>query len=177
MGMSDFISHARILRVDRHFQATNATLCGAVTIGEDVSFWFGVTVRGDVAPIRIGRCTNVQDLACLHCDTGVPLDIGDAVTIGHGAVVHGRSVGDGALIGMKAVVLGGAVIGKEAIVAAGCVVPPNAVVPDGMVIRGVPGRVVRAVRAAELAAMGENNGHYVELARRHVADPTAFYRG
>ena len=174
--MSNYVSNARILRVDRHFQATNATLCGDVTIGEDASFWFGATVRGDIEPIRIGRRTNIQELACLHCDTGVPLDIGDDVTIGHGAVVHCRSVGDGALIGMKAVVLGGAVVGKDAVVAAGCVVPPNAVVPDGMVMMGIPGKVVRPVRPAELEAMRENNRHYVELARAHVAEPGKFYR-
>lgn len=156
-------------RVDQHYQATNATICGAVTIGAEVSFWFGAVVRGDVAVIRIGPRSNVQDLACLHPDDEVPLEIGADVTIGHGAVVHCKSVGDGSLIGIKAVVLGGAVIGKNCLVAAGCVVSPNTVVSDGMMIVGVPGKVVRPVKETELAYMKRNNAHYVTLAREQAA--------
>lgn len=174
--MTHYISHARMQRVADFYQATNATICGDVTIGEDTSIWFGVTIRGDVAPITIGRRTNIQELCCLHCDSGEPLVIGDEVTIGHGAVVHCSSVGDGALIGMKAVILGKAVIGRNAIVAAGCVVSPGTVVPDGMVIMGVPGKVVRPVREGELEHTRKNMEHYVELAREHATEPGKFYR-
>ena len=111
--MSHYISHARMNRVDQHFQATNASLCGDLTIAaaRPVS---GLGSRPAEMWLRslLRRRTNVQELACLHVDTGVPLVIGEDVTIGHGAVVHCKSVGDGTLIGMKAVVLGGAVIGK-----------------------------------------------------------------
>ena len=163
-------------QVDQHFQATNATICGDVSIGPDVSFWFGSTVRGDVAPITIGPRSNIQELACLHVDDDVPLEIGADVTIGHGAVVHCKSIGDGTLIGMKAVLLGGAVIGKNCLVAAGCVVSPNMVVPDGMLIVGVPGKVARALKESELAYMKSNNSHYVTLAREHAEHPEKFYR-
>lgn len=174
--MSKFISNARLLRIDQHFQATNATICGTVEIGPDASFWFGSTVRGDVAKIIIGPRSNIQELACLHVDDDVPLEIGADVTIGHGAVVHGKSVGDGTLIGMKAVLLSGVVIGKNCLVAAGCVVSPNTVVPDGMMIVGVPGKVLRPVKESELAYMRSNCAHYVELARDHADHPEKYYQ-
>lgn len=166
-----------MVQVDQHWQATTCCLCGDITIGPEVSFWFGATVRGDVAPIRIGARTNIQELACLHCDDDLPLEIGAEITIGHGAVVHCKSIGDGSLIGMKAVVLGGAVIGKNCIVGAGCVVSPNTVVPDGMLIVGVPGKVIRPVKESELAYMKKNNAHYVQLAREHAEQPQKYYQG
>ncbi len=174
--MSNFISNGRMQRVREHWQATNAIICGDVTIGADCGIWFGAVIRGDVAPITLGKAVNVQEAAALHCDLGEPLVIGDKVTIGHGAVVHCRSVGAGTLIGIKAVVLGGAVIGADCIVAAGAVVAPGTQVPDGQVVMGVPGKVVRAVRPAELEQMRANNRHYVELAAAHVLEPERYYR-
>lgn len=174
--MSNYISNARMQRVDQHWQATNAVICGDVTLGSDCSIWFGVTIRGDVAPITLGQCVNVQENSVLHCDYGQPLVIGDNVTIGHGAVVHCASVGDGTLIGMKAVILGGAVVGKNCIVAAGAVVSPGMVIPDGQTVMGVPAKVVRPVREAELEDMQYNNKHYVELARHHAQEPEHMYR-
>src|SRR3954463_510045 len=119
-----------------YFLAHNATVVGDVSVGEEASFWFNAVVRGDVAPVMIGRRTNVQDGAVVHCDTGVPNVIEDDVVIGHRAVVHGKFVGAGSLVGMGAVVLGGARIGRGCLVAAGAVVPPNLGVPDGMVVMG-----------------------------------------
>jgi carbonic anhydrase/acetyltransferase-like protein (isoleucine patch superfamily) len=176
LPMSNFTSNARIVRVDRHWQASNAVVCGDVTIGDDCSFWFGVVVRGDVAAIRIGRRVNLQEHVVLHCDSGVDLEIGDEVTVGHGAIIHGRRVGHRTLVAMNAVILGGAVIGDDCIVAAGCVVSPGTQVPDGHVIMGVPGKVVRPVRPEEIESMRHNNRHYVELAGRHVMEPETFYR-
>jgi carbonic anhydrase/acetyltransferase-like protein (isoleucine patch superfamily) len=167
----------RMVRVGEHFQATNAVICGDVTIGQDCSFWFNSAVRGDVAPIRIGNRVNVQENSVLHCDTDRPLEIGDDVTIGHGAIVHGVKVGSGALIGMGAILLGQSVIGANAMVAAGCVVSPGTVVPDGQVIMGVPGRVVRPVSSDELEHARQNVLHYVELARDHADHPEKYYRG
>ncbi len=158
-----------------HFQATSAQICGDVTLGENCSIWFNAVIRGDVAPISLGKNVNVQEGAVLHCDYGVPLTIEADVTTGQGAVVHCRAGGSGTLIGMKAVVLSGAVIGRNCIVAAGAVVSPGTVVPDGQVAMGIPAKVVRAVRPAELTDMQANNRHYVELAREHVEHPEKVY--
>ena len=131
------------------------------------SFWFNAVVRGDVAPVTIGRRTNVQDNAVVHCDTGVPNIIGDDVVIGHGAIVHGKAVGDGSLIGMGATVLSRSVIGKHCLIAAGEVVPPDLIVPDEMVVMGVPGKIVRPVKPEEFEYMKWLVPHYVELAEKY----------
>ncbi len=174
--MSQYRSKARMERVDQHWQATDAVICGDVEIGHDCSFWFQSVVRGDVAAIRIGNRVNIQEHCVLHCDTGRPLEIGDDVTIGHGAVVHGLKVGRGSLIGMKAVILGECVIGENCVVGAGAVLSPGTVVPDGQVVMGIPAKVTRAVHEKDLVFMRENCGHYVELAREHVARAERFYR-
>jgi carbonic anhydrase/acetyltransferase-like protein (isoleucine patch superfamily) len=146
----------------------NATLTGELDIGELSSFWFGAVVRGDVAPIKIGRRVNVQDNAVVHCDSGVPNEIEDDVTVGHGAIVHGQFVGRGSLVGMKAVLLSATRVGTECLIAAGAVVPPGLLVPDRMVVMGVPGKIVRPVKEEELKYMRWLTTHYVELAEKHV---------
>jgi carbonic anhydrase/acetyltransferase-like protein (isoleucine patch superfamily) len=153
----------------KFFLAHNATITGDVTIGEDASFWFNAVVRGDVAPIAIGKRVNVQDGACIHCDSGVANVIADDVTIGHGAIVHGMFVGQGTLIGMGATVLGRTQIGRECLIAAGAVVPPALEVPDRMVVMGVPGKIVRSVKEEELKYMRWLTAHYVDVAQRYVA--------
>ncbi len=153
---------------DGSFRAHNSTVVGDVTAGSDCSFWFNAVVRGDVAPVTIGKRTNVQDNAVVHCDSGVPNIIGDDVVIGHGAIVHGKSVGDGSLIGMGATVLSRAIIGKQCLIAAGAVVPPGLVVPDGMVVMGVPGKIVRPTKPDEQQYMQWLSGHYVQLAQRYI---------
>lgn len=152
-----------------YFIAHNAALTGDITIGELASFWFGAVVRGDVAPITIGRRVNVQDNATVHCDTGVPNVIEDDVVIGHNAVVHGKRVGAGSLIGMSATVLSRTEIGKGCLIGAGAVVPPGMVVPDGMLVMGVPGKVIRPVNADDLKYMIWLAGHYVELAEKYAS--------
>jgi carbonic anhydrase/acetyltransferase-like protein (isoleucine patch superfamily) len=151
------------------FFAHNATVVGDVTVGEHASFWFNAVVRGDVAPVTIGRRVNVQDGACIHCDSGVPNVIEDDVAIGHGAIVHGMFVGRGSLVGMGAKLLGRTRIGRECLVAAGAVVPPGLEVPHRMVVMGVPGKIVRPVREEELKYMRWLVPHYVELAQKYVA--------
>jgi carbonic anhydrase/acetyltransferase-like protein (isoleucine patch superfamily) len=153
---------------DGSFRAHNATVVGDVTAGEFSSFWFSAVVRGDVAPVVIGRRTNVQDCAVVHCDTDVPNLIGDDVVIGHGAVVHGKAVGSGTLIGMGATVLSRSVIGRECLIAAGAVVPPDMLVPDRMVVMGVPGKIVRPVNEKDLEYMRWLSAHYAELAQKYV---------
>jgi len=149
--------------------AHNATVVGDVTVGQHASFWFNAVVRGDVAPVTIGRRVNVQDGARIHCDTGIANVIEDDVTIGHGAIVHGAFVGAGSLIGMGATLLGRTKIGRECLVAAGAVVPPGLEVPDGMVVMGVPGKIVRPVKEEELSYMRWLVPHYVELAEKYAA--------
>jgi len=151
-----------------YYIAQNATIMGDVTIGESASFWFNAVVRGDVAPVVIGRRVNVQDGCVIHCDTGIPNIIEDDVTIGHRAVVHGTFVGRGSLIGIGAILLGRTRIGSECLIAAGAVVPPGLEVPDRMVVMGVPGRIVRPVKEEELKYMRWLTPHYVELAKKHL---------
>jgi carbonic anhydrase/acetyltransferase-like protein (isoleucine patch superfamily) len=151
-----------------YFVAHNATIVGEVSIGELASVWFNAVVRGDVAPVTIGRRVNVQDGVVVHCDTGVPNVIEDDVTIGHGAIVHGTFVGRGSLIGMGSTLLSRTRIGRECLVAAGAVVPPGLDVPDRMLVMGVPGKVVRPVTDRDLEYMRWLSGHYVELAQEYV---------
>jgi len=153
------------------FIADTARVVGDVRLGSDVSLWYGAVVRGDVAPVVIGAGTNVQDNAVIHCDHRYANVIGERVTIGHGAIVHGELIGDGALIGMGAVVLGRSRIGRGCLVAAGAVVPPGLEVPDAMVVMGVPGKVVREVSADDRVYMEKLPEHYVRLARHHADSP------
>jgi len=162
-----------IVRVGAAYLADTARVLGRVTLGRDVNVWYGVVIRGDVAPISIGDGTNVQDDSVLHCDTEEPLVVGAHVTIGHSVVVHCREVGEGSLVGIGSRVLAGARIGKGCLVAAGAVVPPGMVVPDGQCVMGVPGRIVRAVSEKERKYLAEVPPGYVDLARRHADHPDA----
>ena len=153
--------------------ADTARVTGRVTLGRDASVWYGAAIRGDVAAITLGEGTNIQDNATVHCDSGVPNDIGRDVTIGHNAVVHGMSIGEGSLIGMHATVLGRTRIGRGCLVAAGAVVPPGLDVPDGMVVMGVPGRIVREVSEQERQYMAWLPAHYRQLAAKYADTPEA----
>ena len=153
--------------------ADTARVIGDVELGHDASVWFGAVIRGDVAGIRIGAGTNVQDHVMIHCDSGYENVIGSRVTIGHNAVVHGESIGDGTLIGMHATVMGRTRIGNRCLVAAGAVVPPGLVVPDDQVVMGVPGRVVRPTNDKEKQYLRWLASHYVELAKRYISTPDA----
>ena len=150
------------------FIAGTAVVTGAVTLARNVSIWYGCVLRGDSAPISVGEMTNVQDGTIVHADTDVPNDIGAWNTIGHGAVVHGRRVGDGCLIGIRAVILGGAEVGDGCIIAAGAVVKENARIPARSLVAGVPGKVVRAVTDAELEMLRGHAAHYLDLARAQL---------
>jgi carbonic anhydrase/acetyltransferase-like protein (isoleucine patch superfamily) len=152
----------------KFYVAPGAIVLGEVSIGELASFWFGAVVRGDVAPIRIGRRVNIQDNAVIHCDSGVENLIEDDVTIGHGAIVHGATIGAGSLIGMGSTLLGQTRIGRGCLVAAGAVVSPGTVVPDGHVVMGVPGKIVRPTNDKEKTYMAWLTSHYVELAQKFV---------
>ncbi|GAB4347327.1 MAG: gamma carbonic anhydrase family protein [Gammaproteobacteria bacterium] len=153
-----------------------AVVIGDVTAGEDASFWPGVVARGDVHSIRIGARTNIQDGTVLHVtqaeqpgEPGYPLVIGDEVTVGHRAVVHGCTVGNRVLIGIGAVVLDGATIDDEVIVGAGSVVAPGKHLESGYLYLGAPARRARPLTAEELAGIDAACRHYVELKEHYKA--------
>ena len=148
------------------FIAETAAVIGDVVIGEDSSVWYAGVIRGDVNHVRIGDRTNVQDGAVIHVSkTGFdgPTIIGDEVTIGHAAVIHGCTIERGALIGMNATVLDGAVIGEFSLVAAGSVVTPGTVIPPRSMVMGAPAKVKRALTDEEVASLAEFWKSYVEL--------------
>lgn len=148
------------------YQASSADIVDDVRPGKDANFWFGVVARGDIAPITVGDRTNVQDLACLHVDPGIPMVIGNDVSIAHHACVHCSEVGDGTLIGIGAILLGGSRIGKECIIGAGALVPENREIPDRSLILGVPGKVVRQVTDEEAEHAYWRARNYAENAQR-----------
>ena len=153
------------------YVADTATVLGEAEIGAGSSVWFGSVVRADMASIRLGAMVNVQDNCTIHVDEGVANVIGSRVTLGHGVIAHGTSIGDGSLIGIGARLLAGSKIGRNCLVAAGAVVPPNLVVPDGMVAMGLPARVVRATTEKEKWYLGEVPRRYLELAKLHHERP------
>jgi carbonic anhydrase/acetyltransferase-like protein (isoleucine patch superfamily) len=154
------------------FLAPGCVVAGDVEIGPESSVWFGVTMRGDVAGIRIGARTNVQDGAVLHVDTGTPCVIGDDVTIGHRAIVHAASVGNEVTIGMGSIVLSRSVIGDGAVVAAGAVVAEDTVVRPGALMMGVPAKEKRVLEPERQARMAKNANHYVRNAERYRSTMT-----
>lgn len=148
------------------FVAENAAVIGDVVIGEESSVWYSAVVRGDVNYVRIGDRTNIQDGAVIHVSrTGFdgPTIIGDEVTIGHAAVIHGCTIERGALIGMNATVLDGAVVGEFSLVAAGSVVTPGTVIPPRSMVMGAPAKVKRPLTDEEVAGLAEFWKSYVEL--------------
>lgn len=152
---------------DSAWVADSAQLIGRVELGEDASIWFQVVVRADnVEAVRIGRRSNVQEGSVLHADPGKPLEIGDDVTIGHKAMVHGCSIGDGSLIGIGAVVLNGAKIGRNCLVGAGALVTEGKEFPDGSMILGSPAKAVRQLTPEQIEGMQRIARHYVENQRR-----------
>ena len=145
---------------------------GDVAIGQGSSVWYNAVLRGDIAPIRVGRNSNVQDGAVLHVDEDVPCVVGDNVVIGHGAVVHSATVGDGSLVAMHATVLSGATIGPECIVGANALVPERKEFPARSLIVGVPGKVQRAVTDDEVAGIQDNARRYAGYAQAHLRSRT-----
>lgn len=159
----------RFVRRGRALIADNAVVIGDVELGVDANIWFGVTIRGDDAPIRIGDGTNIQDNSVVHVDPGVTHRIGRNVTVGHGAILHGAEIGDHCLIGMDAILLGGSRIGEFSIIGAGALVPEGMVVPPRSLVVGLPGRVRREITPDEEADLRWRPGHYVLRAQSYLA--------
>jgi len=149
--------------------APSARIYGNVTIGANSSVWDGVTIRGDVAPIRIGSYTNLQENVIVHVDEGIPTHIGNHVTVGHGAIVHGAEVADYCIIGIKATVLSGAQIGTFSIVGACALVPENKVIPHHTLVFGIPCRPAKTVSENLEMKIRQNSQTYVDLSRLYMA--------
>jgi carbonic anhydrase/acetyltransferase-like protein (isoleucine patch superfamily) len=151
-----------------YFIAPSADVIGSVHLGDEASVWFGAVLRGDNDWIHIGAGTNVQDGTIIHVDPGVPVVVGANVTIGHGVMLHGCEIGDGALIGNRAMVLDGARIGAGSLIGAGAVVTPNKEIPPGSVVLGAPGRIVRQVEARDIERMTRGCEAYRVKAREYA---------
>ncbi|MFF9278197.1 gamma carbonic anhydrase family protein [Streptomyces griseosporeus] len=155
-------------RIDENtFVAPTASVIGDVTLAEGASVWYGAVLRGDVERISVGAQSNVQDNCTLHTDPGFPVTVGERVSIGHNAVVHGATVEDDCLIGMGATVLNGAVIGAGSLVAAQALVPQGMVVPPGSLVAGVPAKVRRELTEEERQGVTLNGTMYAELGKAH----------
>lgn len=146
--------------------ADSAQVMGRVALGEDASVWFGAVVRGDTDSIAIGAGSNIQDASVLHADLGQPLVVGERVTVGHQAMLHGCTIGDESLIGIGAVVLNGAKIGKNCLVGAGALVTEGKEFPDGSMILGSPAKVVRQLTPEQIEGLRQSAQHYIDNARR-----------
>lgn len=144
--------------------ADSAQVIGKVTLEENASVWFGTVVRGDTEHLHIGRGSNVQDGSVLHADAGVPLRIGEDVTVGHKVMLHGCTVGDGSLIGIGAVVLNHARIGKNCLVGAGALVTEGKEFPDGSMILGSPAKAVKQLSPEQIEGLRRIAQHYVDNA-------------
>ena len=153
----------------RYYVAPGAQVMGQVRLGEDANVWFNAVLRGDNDWIVIGARTNIQDGCVLHVDPGFPLTIGADVTVGHNAILHGCTVGDGALIGMGATVLNGARIGRGCLVGANALVTEGKEFPDNSMIIGSPARAVRTLDEVQAAMGARTAKHYVERAQRFQA--------
>ncbi|WP_448720438.1 gamma carbonic anhydrase family protein [Microbacterium natoriense] len=154
---------------DDAFVAEGARVVGEVSLAKGASVWYNAVLRADSAGISIGRDSNVQDNVSVHVDGGHPVIVGESVSIGHNAVVHGCRIGDGSLIGMGAVILSGAVIGPGCLIAGGAVVLGGTEVPEGSLVAGVPAKVRRVLSDEERAGLIANAEIYLEHVRTHAA--------
>ncbi|MGJ7457709.1 gamma carbonic anhydrase family protein [Halomonas sp. MA07-2] len=157
---------------DGVYVAETADVIGQVTLKRSASVWYQAVLRGDTDHLEVGEESNIQDGAVLHADPGFPLRVGKGVTVGHQAMLHGCTIGDGSLIGIQAVILNGAVIGENCLVAAGAVVKENASFPDNSLIVGAPAKVVRELSEEAIAGLRKNAAGYVERGRLHASQLT-----
>lgn len=149
--------------------APHSVVSGSVRIGGGSSVWYGASLRGDNEQITVGERANFQDNVVIHADEGFPTVVGDDVSVGHAAVLHGCSVGRGTVVGMGAVVMNGASIGEECLVAGGAVVLQGTDIPAGSLVAGVPAKVRRELTPEERAGLMKGISHYPDLARKHRA--------
>lgn len=153
-----------------HFVADNATLIGTVRLKDRASVWYNCVLRGDNDWITVGERSNIQDASVLHTDPGLELDVGSGVTVGHGATLHGCTIGDDSLVGIGSTILNGARIGRNSIVGAHALVTENKEFPDGVMLLGAPAKIARALTDDEIAAIRSSADLYVENAARYLSD-------
>lgn len=146
---------------------SGAVVCGQVEIGARSSVWFQAVIRGDSESIRIGIESNVQDHCLIHADAGKPCSIGDRVTLGHAAIVHGATVEDDVMIGIRATILNDAVIGSGSLIAAGALVPERTVIPPNSVVMGIPGKIIRHTTETDRERIRYAARHYVQAAQAY----------
>lgn len=147
--------------------APGSFVIGEVIIGKNSSVWYNVVIRGDMAKIEIAENTNIQDGSIIHCKTSVEVYLGNNITVGHGALLHSCTIGDGCLVGMGSIILDGVKIGKNCLIAAGAVVTPNTVVPDGSFVVGNPAIIKRKLTDRVILEFQKSALHYVELAKEY----------
>ncbi len=152
---------------EQHYVAPNATLIGSVVLHDLASVWFNAVLRGDNEPIVIGERSNVQDGCVLHTDPGFPLTLARNVTVGHKAMLHGCTIGEGSLVGINAVVLNGARIGKSCLIGANTLIPEGKEIADNSLVVGSPGRVIRELNDAQLAGLRRAADEYVNKITRY----------
>jgi carbonic anhydrase/acetyltransferase-like protein (isoleucine patch superfamily) len=153
--------------------APNATLVGSVVIHEGASIWYGAVLRADNEPITIGSRSNVQDNCAFHVDKGKPVTLGEGVSVGHGAVIHGATIEDNVLVGMGAIIMNGVVIGAESLIAAGALISENVVIPPRSLVAGVPGKVRRELSDEEVENIYNNAKTYTEHRDLHSTGKTS----
>lgn len=148
--------------------AENATLVGNIVLEAGASVWYGCVIRSEFEPIVIGEGSNVQDNTVMHTDPGIPLVVGKGVTIGHAAMIHGATLGDGCLVGLHATVLNRSVVGAQSLIAAGALVKEGQHIPSGVLAAGVPAKIVRELDDAARQGLALSAQHYVENAQAHA---------
>jgi len=157
---------------DSCYISESVDLIGDVTLGENVSLWFGTVVRGDMHFITIGNRSNIQDNSVVHVTTDIsPTRIGDEVTVGHNAIIHGATIEDRCLIGMGAIIMDDSVVGEGSIVGAGAVVPPNMIIPPHSLVVGLPAQIVRQTTDEELEMIIERAQHYIDFSQKYYNQP------
>lgn len=150
------------------FVAEGAVIKGNVEISDNASIWFNAVIRSEKNPVKIGKCSNIQDNCVVHTDPWNRVTIGDYVTVGHSAIIHGCTIGNNTLIGMGAIVMNEAVIGNNCIIGAGALVTERTVIPDNSVAIGSPAKVFRQVPEDEIDKLKKNAEHYVEIAKEYM---------
>ncbi len=157
------------LRGEGHFIAPNAAVIGKVTLHENASIWFSCVLRGDAEHIEIGAGSNIQDGTVIHADPGFPTIVGQNVTVGHNAMLHGCTIGDGSLVGINAVVLNGARIGKGCLIGANALITEGMEIPDGSLVLGSPGKIKASLSTEQQLGLVHNADHYVGNARQFLS--------
>jgi len=152
---------------DDYYVAPGAQLIGSIVLGRAATVWFNSVLRADTERIVVGDGTNIQDGTIIHCDPGAPVLLGNNVTIGHRALLHSCSIGDGSLVANGAMVLDRVKIGRDCLIAAGALVPPDKEIPDGSVVMGSPGKIVRQITERDLIMMRHASEHYVQRGREY----------